>query len=195
MRRPGLVLSFSVMLVAFISSLLAQSLRGARSLSPDPAINASPQTQSYLAERTRLSSAAKQAFMVEMSREKAGDCKNAISTHDAVICFDKEGQITTGNYEAMTRSLRALLALANADAPTEAGGPTGKSLTPAQQAAEFDLLQQNWDVYRKTVESAAYDQFKGGTEAPVSNAVADQMVMRSHMRELMSIYDFILGDH
>ena len=133
--------------------------------------------------------------MVEMGREKAGDCKNASSTYEAVICLGKEGRITTVNYEAMTRSLRALLALADADAPTTVIGPTGKALTPAQQAAEFDVLQQKWEVYRKTVESAAYDQFKGGTEAPVSNALADQMVVRSHMKELASIYDFILGNH
>jgi predicted aminopeptidase len=133
--------------------------------------------------------------MVEMSREKSGDCKDASSTHDAVICLGKQGQITTENYEAMTRSLRALLALSDADAVTATAGPTGKALTPAQQAAEFDGLQQNWDVYRKTVQSAAYDQFEGGTEAPISNALADQMVMRSHMKELASIYDFILGNH
>jgi hypothetical protein len=188
--RPVFGFLFSVMLVPFISGLQAQSPRGASSRSPSAL-----QTESYLATRTRLSSAAKTAFILEMAREKAGDCKDASSTLDAVTCFAKEGQITTSNYEAMTRNLRALLALADADAPASVVGPTGEALTPAQQAAEFDRLQENWDVYRKTVQSAAYDQFKGGTAAPVSNALADQMVVRSHMQELAAIYDFILGSH
>ena len=154
------------------------------------------QTDAFFAERTRLTAAAKQAFDAELAREKAGACKAAYSTYEAVTCLSTQQKITSANYAAMVANLRALLALKSPysdDQPML--GPSGYSLTSAEQTAEFDQMQQAWESYRKIAASVAFDQFKGGTEAPVSGALSALMLVRSHMRELASLYDFALGNH
>ena len=65
----------------------------------------------------------------------------------------------------------------------------------SEQVAEFDQLQRDWQQYEQTALSAAYDQFKSGTEAPAAEGEASQALLRSHMHEIAFLYDFLLGSH
>jgi uncharacterized protein YecT (DUF1311 family) len=145
---------------------------------------------SYMIQRKTLQEQAAKAFDAEAARQKAGDCKNASSTRDIETCLEKETEITETNYSAFTGAIRELLSLSYAEfsgpaasVPTE-GPPNAEDL-----AKEFDALQTAWQQYRKIGTDAAYNQYKGGTMAPVASAMTSQKLVRSHMRELSSIYE------
>jgi|ERR1700722_8283573 len=149
--------------------------------------------QNYLAQRRALQQRAAKAFNAESSRDKAGDCKNANNTRDIEICLQKESEITAKNYSSFTEAIRDLLRLAPPEShqpPTS--GPTGTPLDAEASTKEFDNLQTAWQQYRKIGTATAYDQYKGGTAAPVFSMEADQELMRAHMRELNFIYDGLL---
>ena len=124
-----------------------------------------------------------------MAREKTGDCKDTRSTLDTEICLEKESKISESNYRAFTGAIRQLLSLTYLQLnPSYAPGPTGQPLNADERLREFDTLQSAWENYRKIAVDSAYNQFKGGTHAPVFAAVTDQLLVRTHMRELDSIY-------
>jgi hypothetical protein len=149
--------------------------------------------KSYLAQRKALQKQAVHAFDAETARGKAGDCKNASNTRDIEICLDKESEITEKNYSAFTGAIRELLGLTYPEsAQPDASGPTGTPPNAEERTREFDNLQAAWQQYLKIGTTTAYDQYKGGTHAPVFSVEAKQELVRSHMRELSFIYDGLL---
>jgi uncharacterized protein YecT (DUF1311 family) len=146
--------------------------------------------KNYAVQREALQKKAAKAFDAETDREKAGDCKNANTTRDIEICLGKETEITEANYSAFTGAIRELLSLTYPESsPQATSGPTGTPTDAEDLVKEFDALQTAWEQYRKIGATAAYNQYKGGTIAPVSLAMMSQELVRSHMRELSSIYD------
>jgi uncharacterized protein YecT (DUF1311 family) len=147
----------------------------------------------YMVQRGALQRQAAQAFDAEIDRGKVGECRNATNTRDIEICLEKENEITERNYSAFTKAIRELLSLAYpaTDQPP-ASGPTGMPLDAEGLTRELDSLQAAWQQYRMVVKTAAYDQYKGGTLAPVSSMEADLELVRSHMQELNFIYDGLL---
>lgn len=149
--------------------------------------------KSYRAQREALQMEAAKAFDAEAARGKSGDCKNASDTRGVEICLAKEGEITEANYSAFTRAIRELLNLAYPSSNQPAtSGPTGTPPDTDDLTREFDNLQIAWQQYRKIGTSTGYDQYKGGTLAPVFSIEVDQELVRSHMRELSFIYDGLL---
>jgi uncharacterized protein YecT (DUF1311 family) len=145
---------------------------------------------SYMVQRKALQEQAAKAFDAEAAREKAGACKNAGTTRDIETCQEKETELSETNYSAFSGAIRELLSLSypefsgpDTSVPTEAP-PNAEDLVK-----EFDALQTAWQQYRKIGTNAAYNQYKGGTLAPVLSAAMSQQLVRSHMRELGSIYD------
>lgn len=145
---------------------------------------------SYMVQRKALQEQAAKAFDAETAREKAGDCKSASTTLDIETCLGKETEITETNYSAFTGTIRELLSLSYPEFPQPAASvPTEAPPNAENLVKEFDALQTAWQQYRKIGTNAAYNQFKGGTFAPVSSATTSQKLLRSHMRELSSIYE------
>lgn len=149
--------------------------------------------RNYLAQREALQKKAMRAFTAEAARGKSGECKHAGNTRAAEICLEKESEITAKNYSTFTEAIRELLVLPNpqSDQPA-ASAPTGTPKSAEELTREFDDLQSAWQQYRKLGTAAAYDQYKGGTGAPVFSIETDQELVRSHMRELNTIYDGLL---
>ena len=162
-----------------------------------PTGSAAPQvkTADFLAERAHLSARAKQALADESGRERAKICDSALSTVAAVNCLGKEDDATEINYKALSNSIRAMLDLVAGEEESPSFGPTGQPLTAAQQVADFDSLETEWQKYRLKAAQTGYNQFKGGTEAAVFRVLTDLAILRSHMLELAFIYDFLLGNH
>ncbi|HEY4838484.1 MAG TPA: hypothetical protein VIH72_07760 [Candidatus Acidoferrales bacterium] len=157
---------------------------------PTPEQELQRKISSYMFQREALQKKAAKAFDAETAREKAGDCKDARTTRDIEICLEKESEITETNYSEFTGGIRELLSLGYPEtAEPAAAGPTGTPPTTEDLVKEFDALQSTWQQYRKIGTTAAYNQYKGGSIAPVSSAMMGQELVRSHMRELSSIYD------
>lgn len=149
----------------------------------------------FLAQRSRLQQQAKAAFDREMARQKAGDCLHARSTYDENICLGKAIHATLANYQSFSGALRSLLDQKNPMMGAGLGdmiGPTGKPLTAEQMTKEFDQVEAEWETYRKTQCSAAYDLFKGGTIASVMGGRCELKLIRSRMADLNYIYDMTL---
>ena len=136
-------------------------------------LHAAAWPQDY-AQIQKLRDQAKSAFNREMAREKADDCKDAVTTYDINVCLSKANDATTTNYKAYTQALRLLLA--------------------SQAQPEFDQAQTAWEQYRKLQCSAAYALFKGGTIAPSMELSCNLLLMRSHLRELNAIYETTLNN-
>lgn len=148
----------------------------------------------FLAQRSRLQHQAGAAYQREMARKKAGGCPDARTTYAEVMCLGKADQAAGEDYKSFSGAIRALLGQKNPFAAnTEAfAGPTGKSLSSESLVKEFDQTEAEWETYRKTQCSAAYDLFKGGTIAPVMEGSCDLTLIRSRMADLNSIYDMTL---
>lgn len=147
------------------------------------------QFQVFLKQRQALQAQAQKAFNDEMGREKNDPCNAQASTVGAEECLSRESKLTDSNYTAFTSSIRAILALkAPQIGPAPVSGPTGTPLTSEELVKEFDKLESAWQQYRDLVPGTAYDQYKGGTLAPVFDGECGQQVVRSHMRELNQIY-------
>jgi len=183
----------------FLSVLLIPGLIAGQNASIPKKVSTPEQQESqskfknYMARREALQKKAVQAFNAEAARGKNGDCKNSGNTRAAEICLEKESETTQKNYSIFTETVRELLSLRNPESDQPAvSGPTGIPPSAEEFAREFDNLQSAWQQYRKIGTAAAYDQYKGGTAAPVSSIEADQELVRSHMRELNFIYDGLL---
>jgi len=149
--------------------------------------------KSYMVQRKALQKRAAQAFDAETVRARAGDCKNARNTRDIETCLEKESNITEKNYSEFAGAIRELLSLTPPESTQPAtSGPTGMPPSAEERTREFDGLQTAWQQYLKSGTTAAYNQYKGGTHAPVFSVEAQQKLVRSHMRELSFIYDGLL---
>ena len=146
-----------------------------------------------LAEHAQLQARAKAAFDREMAREKAGDCRDARTTLEINQCLDREVATTKANYEAFLGAPRALVARARNDEP-EPAGPSGKPATRTELLAGFDATAVQWERYREQQCQAAYDLYKSGTAAPSQAGFCELALRRSHMRELMVIYEMPLSN-
>lgn len=147
----------------------------------------------FLAQRSRLQQQANSAFQQEMAREKVVDCPDARTTYAEEMCLSKAIQTTEASYKAFSGAIRALLDQKNPFVTnTDLGGPSGKSLPAESLVKEFDQTEAEWNTYRKTQCSAAYDLFKGGTIAPVMGGRCEIKLIRSRMTDLNSIYDMTL---
>jgi hypothetical protein len=150
-----------------------------------------------LARRNELRAAAQTALNAEMAREKAGDCPDAATTRAQEECLDAEMRKTEANYAAFAGAIRAMLGLSYATTPGDkpVSGPTGMPLTPEQRVAEFDQLEAESKRYRDAAAKAAFDQYKGGTLAPVFSIEAAQKLLRLHLQEVAFLYGEELSNH
>lgn len=151
----------------------------------------------WLAHRSQLRAQAQNALNAEMAREKAGDCPDANTTRAQEECLASEIQKTRSNYSAFADAVRTMLALPY---PTMVGeqpisGPTGKPLTSDERVTEFDKLEAESKAYRDDASKAAYDQYRGGTLAPVFALEAEQKLLRLHLKEIAFIYGEQLSSH
>lgn len=152
---------------------------------------------SILQRRNELRAAAQTALTTEMAREKAGDCPDATTTRAQEECLDAENRKTEANYKALASAIRAMLALADPSMPGQppVSGPTGIPLTTEQRVAEFDRLEAESKAYRAAAAKVAFDQYKGGTLAPVFSLGAAQKLLRLHLQEMAFVYGNELSNH
>jgi hypothetical protein len=147
------------------------------------------QFQVFTKQRQALQTQAQKAYNDEMGRAKNDPCNAEASTLGGEDCLSRESKVTGANYAAFTSAIRGILALkAPQIGPANVPGPTGSPLTSEELVKEFDKLESAWQQYRDLVPGTAYDQYKGGTLAPVFDGECSQQVVRSHMRELNQIY-------
>ena len=101
------------------------------------------------------------------------------------------------NYAAFAGALRAMLADPYPQTPAEqqGSGPEGTPLSAAEQVAEFDRLEAQAKAYRLAAAKAAFDQYKGGSLAPVFSGEASQKLLRLHMEELAFVYGDLVAHH
>jgi hypothetical protein len=151
----------------------------------------------WISQCSVLRDKAQAALDSEIAREKIGDCPNAASTRAAEECLTTEMEKTQANYTAFANSLRTMLGLAYPTMPGDqpASGPTGMPLTPTERVAEFDQLEAQSKHFRDDGVRAAYNQYKGGTLAPVFAAEAGQRLLRLHLQEFAFIYGEELSNH
>jgi hypothetical protein len=150
----------------------------------------------WLARQAELRTRAQHALNAEVAREKAGDCPHANTTLAAEECLASEIEKTRSNYAAFAEAIRAMLALAYPTMPGEqpVSGPTGKPLTADERVKEFDKLEAESKAYRDDASKAAYDDYRGGSYAPVFEAEAEQKLLRLHLQEMAFIYDTELSN-
>jgi len=120
-----------------------------------------------------------------MAREKNGPCDAESTTRGAEECLSRESKLTDSNFAAYTGAIRAILALT---ARRMFPGPRAHRLTEEELVKEFDILKAAWQQYRDIIPKTPYDQFKGGTLAPVFDGECTQQIVPSHMLELNQIY-------
>jgi hypothetical protein len=143
----------------------------------------------FIDQRHALQAQAQRAYNDEMAREKNDPCNAESSTRGSEECLTREMNLTAGNYTAFTSAIRQLLAEKPPQiGPSPGPGPTGTPPSSDEQVKEFDDLQASWQRYRNAVPTVGYNQYKGGTLAPVFSGECGQMIIRSHMRELYMIY-------
>ena len=156
-----------------------------------------PQFANLQSQRAALCKQAKSALADETARETAGDCPNVSTTRGSEECLAAESSKTQANYATFTAAVRAMLVLQYRSVPggKPDSGPTGTPLTSDELSAEFDRLEAESKRYRQDASKAAYDQFKGGTFAPVFALAAEQKLLRLHLHELAFIYGELLSNH
>ncbi|HTC74744.1 MAG TPA: hypothetical protein VK684_04165 [Edaphobacter sp.] len=149
------------------------------------------ETAQWLKQSLALRIQAQAALAEETAREKAGDCPNADTTLATEQCLTEEITKTQSNYLTFVSSIRAMLALAHPTMPGEqpGSGPTAIPPSASERVAEFEQLEVHSKQYRGEATRAAYNQYKGGTLAPVFAAQATQRLLRLHIQELAFIYE------
>ena len=131
---------------------------------------------------------------------KSGDdvvCNSAKSRMEAEMCLADALKSANDNYAEFTSDLRSILALAYPTIPGEKPtlGPKGSPQTSAEAVTEFERLESQSEAYRKAASTAAYNRFKGGTEAPVFELETALKVLQIHLEELKFIYGAELSSH
>jgi hypothetical protein len=144
----------------------------------------------YEALRVKATDALKKATALSESSE----CRNAGTTYDITSCFFKQNEATAAEYASFTSSLRDMLALAAPEFPGEKrmAGPSGFPLTAPELTDQFDQLESRWKAYRDIAAKATHDQWGGGSGGPPAELSARIQLLRSHMQELLMIYDMEL---
>jgi hypothetical protein len=150
---------------------------------------------STVQRRDELRTAAQTALNAEMAREKAGDCPDATTTRAQEECLGAEMRKTDASYAAFASAIRAMLGLSYSTSTQPSSGPTGIPLTPEQRVAEFDRLEAESKAYREAAAKVAFDQYKGGTLAPVFSLEAAQKLLRLHLQEMAFVYGNELSNH
>ena len=152
------------------------------------------QMREVAAKRDRLRAQAKQAFDAELAREKAGDCPHASNTGEFNVCYGQEAGITDQNLKTYEGAIRDLLGLHSPNLTDQPPmpGPAGPQLTPEQDAAEFDHVEQLWHAYLDAAATAAFDQFGGGTGGPSFQMETHLRLVCSHLSELDNLYGMVL---
>ena len=151
----------------------------------------------WQAQRKELNIKAKSVLGDEMAREKAGDCPNASSTREELECLSTEMAKTQSNYETFAGAIRGMLAMSVPMMPGQkpASGPTGMERTATELVEEFDQLEAEAKKYRTEAGTVAFNQYKGGTLAPVFEGQATQRLVRLHMQEIAFIYGEKVSNH
>jgi hypothetical protein len=188
--------------ISIISGLLSLFLPGSGQQDPAQPQKVLTQEQQALQQKMRETDVARrrfradatQAFDSEMAREKAGDCPDAKTTYDFNVCFGEEVVATDKNLRNYEGGIRDLLRLRDSGVSGQSlpPGPAGPQLSGEQQLAEFDRLEQVWHSYLDAASMAAFHQFGGGTGGPSFEIETHLRVVRSHMRELDSVYGMLL---
>jgi hypothetical protein len=194
-------IALSLLIVLSASFVLAQDQTPANPPAPAHHKVLTPEQQEYqrqfsafMDQRHVLQSKAQKAYSDEMAREKNDPCIAESTTRGSEECLGRESKLTDANYTEFTDAIREILTLKGpqfGSGPTTgpATGPTGTPLTSDELVKGFDTLESAWQEYRGLVPKTAYDQYKGGTLAPVFGGECSQMIVRSHMRELYMIYE------
>ena len=188
------VLILSCTLTLFVPAFGRQdSTRPKKILTPEQQAM-QQQTREVAAQRDHLRFQAKQAFDAEMVREKAGDCLDAGNTYEFNVCYGKAVALTDQNLKAYEDAIHDLLDLhyPNLTGQPPMPGPAGPRLTPEENVAEFDHLEQLWHPYLDAAATAAFHQFAGGTGGPSFQMETHLRLVRSHMRELDALYGMLL---
>ncbi len=139
------------------------------------------------AERQSLRAAAKAAFDSEMAREKTEDCPPG-STADYNQCYSRVVDVTDQNLKNYEGAVRSLLGLRYPELVSNL------SAVPATEknVAAFDNFEQIWHSYLDAVSTAAFRQFDGGTGGPGFGMETHVRIVRSHLRELDTLYGLVL---
>ncbi len=103
-------------------------------------------------------------------------CRNAYSTRDAEICNQDGQDAADADLQALTSQIRSRL--------TE--DTTGATLLTETAEA--------WGNYRDKACKAAYNQFQGGTGAPVASGQCSVRLTRERVRDLQAAYWMMLFD-
>ena len=193
---PVRIVLFTLISLTLLPFVFAQDQPSANPPTPSHHKVLTPEQQEYqkqfkvfMEQRQALQAQAQKAYNDEMAREKNDPCDGESTTRGAEECLSRESKLTDSNYTAFTGAIRAILALkAPQIGPENSPGPTGTPLSSEELVKEFDTLQAAWQQYHDLVPRTAYDQFRGGTEAPVFDGECSQQIVRSHMRELNKIY-------
>jgi hypothetical protein len=187
----------AIAVLAGIGPALSQTPAPRRKALTPEQVQFQADTAQWRAQRDALRAQAQAALSAEMAREEAGDCPHADSTRAAEECLAAEIEKTRSNYAAFAGAIRAMLALPYPAMPGQPpfNGPTGAPPTPNELVAEFDQLEAESQRYREDAAKAAYNQFKGGTAAPVFALEADQRLLRLHLREFAFVYGEELSNH
>jgi len=144
----------------------------------------------YYSQVDKLRQQAKTAFDRENAREAANLCKDAATTYDSNSCLEKENAQTAANYTEFAGALRSVIALKppHEEEILNVNGPTGKPLSSAELAQNFDAMEAAWMKYHELACSAAFNLYKSGTGALGQQLSCNLALYRSHMRELAAIY-------
>ncbi|MBV9404785.1 MAG: hypothetical protein JO211_05540 [Acidobacteriaceae bacterium] len=151
----------------------------------------------WVARHAELRAQAQKALSSEAARENASDCPDADTTRAQEECLASEIRKTQSNYAMFAEAIRTMLGLAYPTMPGEqpVSGPTGEPLTSDERVKEFDRLEAESKAYRDDASKAAYNQYRGGTLAPVFEAEAEQKLLRLHLEEMAFIYGEELSNH
>jgi hypothetical protein len=156
-----------------------------------------PEQQRFQAEiaqyRTELETLqAKASHDLQSALRSTDDlvCNGAKGTRQIEVCLEDALKSAGDNYAAFTSDLRSILALAYPTMPGEKPilGPTGFPQTSTEAVSEFEQLESQSKAYRKAASTAAWNRFKGGTEAPVFGLEAALKLLQIHLEELKFIY-------
>ncbi len=175
------------LILLYVLAVGSQSLRTQTSDSQSKNVQ---EWHNYSAKLEEFKKLGRRAYADEQAREKKGDCPKAMTTYDINMCLAKEVDVITANYKAYTSALRSAEALSSTG-ESDAVGPTGKPLTPAQRSQNFDTVESAWRTFYEAQCSAAFDAYRGGTIAPSVQLNCRLQLIRDRMHELESIYQFM----
>jgi uncharacterized protein YecT (DUF1311 family) len=121
-----------------------------------------------------------------MAGETGGDCledgKQGQQPYNA--CLTGEVALTTANYTAYSKEIRAIIAL---DVDVTGSRP----LKPADAARRLEEVKSGWTNYLEQICSLAEDRWQPGSIAPSQRSNCQLKLIRNRMRELWEL-DFIL---